>query len=267
MVQQAYWRNGADLSMQVFVRKMNAHGRIHAPQIPISTLPMYGFMFLLRGRVLLDIGNMPLLLHEGEFLLIPPAMPFGIKYYENASGYTGGFRQGFLKDPTHRALIQKSHVVQSFTHDDALFIDKVFSRMLDAYPDDLSYLKSCLDFVLSHVRIDEHEEKSSVALRFIDGVFDRSRPIGTVASYARELGISADLLNHHVRRYSNCSAIEWIEISRLALAKGLLLETALPIAEVAEKSGIDDPSYFSRFFKRRVGMSPGEFRRKYSKKS
>jgi AraC-like DNA-binding protein len=34
-----------------------------------------------------------------------------------------------------------------------------------------------------------------------------------------------------------------------------------PISEVALHLGFEDPSYFSRFFKRGAHVSPGEFRR------
>jgi AraC-like DNA-binding protein len=41
--------------------------------------------------------------------------------------------------------------------------------------------------------------------------------------------------------------------------------TELRINEIAAKIGIDDPYYFSRFFKRRIGVSPHEYRAKRKK--
>jgi len=266
-VQQAYWKPGADLSMPLFIHRMDTQGRIMAPQIPAARIPMYGFMFLTTGQVLLDVGGSPVLLHGGEFLLIPEGMPFAVRYYQDSVGYTGGFRESFLKDASHPILREEGFSVHAFVHDDAIFMASVFSRMLDAFPADVNYLKSGLDFILAHLRPDEHQEGSRIAARFIDMVFDRERRIGTVASYAEEMEIGADLLNHHVRRYSNHSASEWITISRMALARNLLANTELPMSAVCDAVGLYDPSYFSRLFKKQEGVTPLEFRRKNSKKS
>ncbi len=47
---------------------------------------------------------------------------------------------------------------------------------------------------------------------------------------------------------------------RIERAKTLLLETGIPIYEIASKTGFEDEKYFSRLFRERVGRSPSEFR-------
>ncbi len=265
--QQAYWKAGADLSMPFFLHRMNSEGRVHAPQIPAATLPMFGFLFLVSGQVLVDVQQKPVLLHSGELLLIPAHTPFAIKYYQDSRGYSGGFRELFLKDASHPILRNTKFSVHNFIYEDAQFMGQIFQRMLEQFPDgDVSYLKSSLDYILAHLKADVQEEESQVTARFIDMVFDRGRPICNVSDYARELQISADLLNHHVRRYSNHSAIEWVSISRMALARDLLINTDLSMAAISEEIGLLDPSYFSRFFRKREGMTPFEFRKRHAKK-
>lgn len=43
-------------------------------------------------------------------------------------------------------------------------------------------------------------------------------------------------------------------------AKNLLLEPGKTVAEVAYKLGFEYPQYFSRLFKKKVGVSPKQFR-------
>ncbi len=54
------------------------------------------------------------------------------------------------------------------------------------------------------------------------------------------------------------------EILRVQLDRvcRLLAESDLPISEVAEKSGFEHPEYMSRLFKKKIGITPGEFRKR-----
>ena len=54
--------------------------------------------------------------------------------------------------------------------------------------------------------------------------------------------------------------MDWIEISRLNLAKSLLKQGSLQISEIAAAVGIDDQSYFTRFFKKNEGYTPSQYR-------
>ncbi|MEM6804325.1 MAG: helix-turn-helix transcriptional regulator [Bacteroidota bacterium] len=47
---------------------------------------------------------------------------------------------------------------------------------------------------------------------------------------------------------------------RLKKAKELLLISDLSISEIAYETGHTDPSYFSKTFKSKYGLSPKEFR-------
>lgn len=54
------------------------------------------------------------------------------------------------------------------------------------------------------------------------------------------------------------------EILRVQLERvcRLLAESELSISEVAEKSGFEHPEYMSRLFKKKMGITPGEFRKR-----
>ena len=48
---------------------------------------------------------------------------------------------------------------------------------------------------------------------------------------------------------------------RLLEAKRLLMFTIRSVEDIAAETGFRDPAYFSRFFRKRVGSAPGEWRR------
>ena len=50
---------------------------------------------------------------------------------------------------------------------------------------------------------------------------------------------------------------------RIKNAKQLLVDTSLPLSEIAEKTGFENGYYFSTAFKKEVGLSPSEYRKTY----
>ena len=78
----------------------------------------------------------------------------------------------------------------------------------------------------------------------------------TIADHAVRLRISATHLNRVCREVAGKSALDVIHDRLIQEAKRSLAYTVLPIADIGYQLGFTDPSYFSRFFKSRTGLSP-----------
>lgn len=68
------------------------------------------------------------------------------------------------------------------------------------------------------------------------------------------------------RRFRQCTGyrpLEYVQTLRVEEAKHLLETTDQPIEDVARDVGYEDASAFRRLFKRRVGITPGHYRRKF----
>jgi AraC-like DNA-binding protein len=86
------------------------------------------------------------------------------------------------------------------------------------------------------------------------------KDIHLVKDYADRLNESPAHLNKIVKTITGENASEFI-IKRIILeAKRLLIYTDLSNKEISFAINYDDPSYFSRLFRKKVGASPSEFR-------
>lgn len=73
--------------------------------------------------------------------------------------------------------------------------------------------------------------------------------------------ISPDYFRHCFQQYIGTSFHDYLLKQRYAMAIRLLRETPLNITEIAERCTFTDQSLFTRFFKKRSGVSPSEFRK------
>lgn len=91
-------------------------------------------------------------------------------------------------------------------------------------------------------------------------VDERATAAHGLRAYTRTLGISAAHLTRLCRQHLGATAKQVIDARLEVLARRELLYGDRSAAQVAAALGFRDPSYFARFFKRRVGVSPARFR-------
>lgn len=80
---------------------------------------------------------------------------------------------------------------------------------------------------------------------------------------ARSVGYHHDHLNRLLRESAGVSVGQIRSEIRLRRVKSLL-QTTRKIGDVAFDAGFSDPNYFSRWFRRQTGLSPGAWRRQAS---
>ena len=81
-----------------------------------------------------------------------------------------------------------------------------------------------------------------------------------VSRYADRIGVSVSRLNRLCRAAAGRTALELAHERLTREACRRLVYVAAPVSSIAHELGFDDPAYFCRFFRRRVGTSPREFR-------
>jgi LacI family transcriptional regulator len=83
-----------------------------------------------------------------------------------------------------------------------------------------------------------------------------------VADLLKVIPLSRSVLERRFAQTIGISPKAEILRVRLSHVCRLLAESDLPLAEVADKAGFEHPEYMNRLFKKRMGITPGEYRRK-----
>lgn len=132
-----------------------------------------------------------------------------------------------------------------------------------------SVLKSYLQLVLALcskekslqlVHTDVYQNELTVSLKFQEllesaFLFERS-----VQFYAYELALGVDSFSKKVKKELGKSPSQLIQDRVVLEAKKMLHLTYLSVKEIAAKLQFEDEFYFSRYFKKNVGISPSGFR-------
>ena len=81
----------------------------------------------------------------------------------------------------------------------------------------------------------------------------------TVASLAAAAAMSPSHFAHEFTRRTGRPPMQAVRDERIALATTLLRTTSLAVGQVARAAGFDDPFYFSRVFRRQIGVAPSVY--------
>lgn len=94
--------------------------------------------------------------------------------------------------------------------------------------------------------------------------FDKGEAEGkglpTVNFIASQLNISPKYLSDLLKQETGKTALELIHLYVISEAKNMLVTGEQSISEIAYRLGFENPPYFSRLFKKEVGVSPKEFK-------
>jgi YesN/AraC family two-component response regulator len=77
---------------------------------------------------------------------------------------------------------------------------------------------------------------------------------------ADDLHLSKYYVSHLFKEHTGYAITDYIMARRLKEACLLLVNTDKPIEHIGQNIGVPDASYFTKFFKKRMGMTPKKYR-------
>jgi AraC-like DNA-binding protein len=107
---------------------------------------------------------------------------------------------------------------------------------------------------------------TELSVEFTKLVAERSSATLTVRSAALRLGVTSGYLREVVVAQTGRTPGQIIRSAVLTEAQRLLANTDMTCAQVADRLGFEDASYFSRFFRREAGAPPSAYRKQAREK-
>lgn len=101
------------------------------------------------------------------------------------------------------------------------------------------------------------------ATDFIRANFDRPISLSDIAEASH---LSSSRLSHIFKEQTGMTIVDYLNMVRIEQAKKLLLTTDKSCTEICFRAGFNNQSYFTRTFRKRVGMTPRDFR-SYNRRS
>ncbi|CAL2060541.1 helix-turn-helix transcriptional regulator [Tenacibaculum sp. 190524A05c] len=87
--------------------------------------------------------------------------------------------------------------------------------------------------------------------------------IPSIEQIANQMSVSKRYLSDTLKKETGKTTTEHLQLHLIDVAKNNLLQPNKTISQVAYELGFEYPPYFSRLFKKKEGISPKEYRKKY----
>lgn len=97
----------------------------------------------------------------------------------------------------------------------------------------------------------------------LESVF-RANDISTktlqVATFAEKQQLHPAYFSTVIKAKTDISANRWIHQKITTEAQALLSKSSTPVKQIAYKLGFNEPTHFSKFFKKQTGLTPNQYR-------
>jgi AraC family transcriptional activator of pobA len=242
---------------------------------------MFQLLFLAGGgakvRIDKDLHNIV----APAVICIPGGTVHGFEFFPQTEGWVLTLGDSLLNarlDPRARALIHPLLVAPVVTAlNDAPKTVALIGTMLDRIADEFTLprpgggamLDGMIQIILLEIGRRQQPQNAPTGQRKRHLQFQRFRELleqnykshWTIDEYAAQMGLTPARLNRLCRAMTGKTVGTVIQDRLVLEAQRLLTYTNATATMVAFETGFREPAYFSRFFKRRTGLSPVAYRK------
>lgn len=227
----------------------------------------YIFIYCMEGSGTIQIPGMPdAVLKEGDAFCIPPAT--GHRYFADPADPWSILWVHFKGNDCSMFPLEPPRVVRlnsSLATERLMFLFELLFRVLDSNYTlgNFIYISQVLALILGEVYFREKHSSTTEPNRQVTQIVrymsSHLKDNLTLDDLADRFSLSKSYISQIFQKYTSHSPIDfYIRLRMTEACKQLRLSEAR-VYEVAESLGYQDPYYFSRIFKKVIGMSPREY--------
>ena len=220
--------------------------------------PFHELTVVLHGTGTIHIGNSVRELQPDTLVFLPPGTPHREEAAGNLDTLWIGFRSR-LPELTGTApfVLESRRAAET-----ALACWKLAAPRIPGTGFELDGTLLALIGVLLRSRTEEHASWQENVFDYLESHCQEECSVGTLA---RKFHCSESYFHRRFRAIAGIPPNEYLIRLRLKKVIFHLRHTTLPLRGIAPLCGFSDPYYLSRLFHRRMGMTVGDFRKKYGK--
>ena len=240
---------------------------------PIHSHKHYEIYFLTKGSRRLLFANSIYSVDAPAIVIIPPQRPHATeggpfeRYNVDASeSALDPFQLDIIEDkqlrllkPTDKQaqvlieLLEEIKQIDPLKKHSHIAFNALFSYYL--------YLIGKLDEETENIIVHKPDIVPSLVLNIISYLKENFKDPISLDSLSKQFSVSKATLIYNFNKYLHSSPVDYLINIRIQQAKSALTETNSNISEIAENCGFSNANYFSLMFKRRVGISPANYRK------
>ena len=132
---------------------------------------------------------------------------------------------------------------------------------MDRFEDICYWIVKVLDTFLDTVYEARNIKNSNLLGEAIRIIRENYHENLSLDSIAQQIYISPYYLSHLFREELGITYLEYLTRIRMEEAKRLLPDRSMTILDISSRVGYEDPGYFSKVFKKNMGVSPNQYRK------
>lgn len=237
---------------------------------PHRHLHLHQFFLILDGAARITVDGAPIEISFPAVLNVPPGVVHDFAMQAGTEGWVLTLPVQTLPDLLGPALAEGTALGRPGT----LRADKALTPLFERIAEEHRQTRPARDILLRALATDVAclvlrrlgQTRADTAgadprlAQFQALVAKHLRDRWTLRDYARAIGVSPRHLSRICQIGTGLPASGIIEAASMREACRLLVYTRTPVAQIGYALGFDDPSYFSRSFRRVIGRPPASYR-------
>ncbi|GAB3843094.1 helix-turn-helix domain-containing protein [Hymenobacter jeollabukensis] len=241
------------------------------------THDFYLLLYVTAGTGTHTVDFITYAVHPGSLFLLAPGQMHSWNLSADCQGYLLFFEAGFYLQrypssrlheypffkPLHSPVVELPAGAGTFP----VLLEHVLQEAESPFDNRLEVLRACLYVLLEMAARYARAEPAGSSPRqvqqlhqFEELLEQHFRTKKTVQTYAQWLNLTPNHLNALCRRHRGHTASDLIQQRVVVEAQRLLVHSRQPVKQIAAELGFQDASYFGRFFRKRTGLTPDQFR-------